>query len=321
MSMMDKQIGLGTFPFSNVFSPMTQKDAEDVVKEFVTLGGHYIETAPSYPVNEVALSDIIKMFNRDDIYIGSKCVLGKDENGQNYTSGKPEEIRKQCIRELKRLQVEYLDLLEAHITPTDVDPAITMEALNELKKEGIVRYIGVSNATISDLKSYIKGGHFDFVQNRYSIIYRSPSENIMSFCEANNIHMNPYQVIERGQLVDITDKAGEWREGDLRAKKAEYVGDAYVRVHQWVVARLAAIAVNAGLTMEELSIRWVLSKKQISIPVIGATKTWQVKNNIMAGAKELSAEVVNDVDEAYFDFQNEIENLFGLSIEEFRGLV
>lgn len=316
-----KQIGLGTFPFSGVFSPISQEQAESIVDKFLELGGHYIETAPIYPRNNVNMASLIKKFQRSDLLIGSKCVLSLDATGTTVSSGKPEEIRKQCLEEMKRLQIDYLDLLEAHVTAGDVEPKVVAEALNELKREGLVRYIGASNASPADIVSYIEGGGLDFIQNRYSIIHRQPTESISDLCEKYNIKFNPYQVIERGQLINTDNSAGEWREGDLRAKKSEYVGDVYDRVHTWAINTLGKISREAGITLEELSIRWVFSQKQVTIPVIGATKIWQINKNMNAGTESLSKDLLDAVDKAYFMFAKEIQDVFGLSIEEFRGLV
>lgn len=320
-SLEERQIGLGTFPFSGVFSPLTQTDAESIVKEFLDLGGHYIETAPIYPRNNVNMKHLIRKFNRNDLLIGTKCVLHLDESGTTVSSGAPESLRMQCIDEINRLGVDYLDLLEAHVTASDVAPNVVASALNELKKEGLVRYIGASNASPADVIDYVNGGEIDFIQNRYSIIHRLPTDDITDLCIKNNIKMNPYQIIERGQLINTAPNAGEWREGDLRAKKSEYVGDVYDRVHTWVVDALSIIAREAGITLEELSIRWTFSNPQVTLPVIGATKIWQVKNNMKVSTTPLSSDILNEINDAYNSFALEIQNVFGLSVEEFRGLV
>lgn len=319
MYYLDKQIGLGTFPFSGVFSSISQKEAEEIVKEFVSLGGHYIETAPIYPRGNVNLSDIIKLFNREELLIGTKCVLSLDKGGNTVSSGKESAIRDHCYSEMERLGVDYLDLLETHVTATDAKPSDVSQALNRLKKEGLVRYIGVSNASPSDIISYVSGGNIDFVQNRYSVIHRSPTDSITEICRNNNILFNPYQVIERGQLIN--KNAGEWRDGDLRAKKSEYVGDVFERVHSWAINSLGNIAVNAGLSLEELSIRWTFSNSQVAVPVVGATKKWQVKKNMSVKLMPLPNDVISAIEHSYTEFSNELQRLFGLSIEEFRGLV
>ncbi len=314
-----RQIGLGTFPFSNVFSPVSQSDALEIAKTFIDGGGRYIETAPIYP-RTVDLGAILRQFPRDSFFVGTKCVLHVDSNGETVSSGTPESLRSQCISEISRLGLDYLDLLQTHVTPTDVSPNVAASALAELKSEGLVRYIGVSNTTASDLRSYLQGAKIDFVQNRYSVIYRAPTDAVTEICRENNIRLNPYQVIERGQLINRNPNAGQWRDGDLRNNKAEYIGDAFDRVHRWAIDELARIADNSGMTLEELCIRWVFSSPQSTLPVVGATKVWQVENNMAFSTEPLSVDILDAMNSAYSYFAKEIRQHFGVSLEEFRGL-
>ena len=316
----DRQIGLGTFPFCGVFSPITQEEAENITAAFLDLGGHYIETAPSYPRNNVDMGKLIAKFPRQELLVGTKCVLDLDKDGNMYNSGKPETVRQQCLRELQRLGVDYLDLLEAHYTASDVSCTVVAQTLNELKKEGLVRYIGASNASVSDIEDYVAGGGIDYVQNRYSILHRSPTESIAPICRKHNIHFNPYQVIERGQLIDKNVTGGAWREGDLRHKKPEYSGDVFTLVRAWASETLGGIAREAGLSLEALSIRWAFSKPQVSMPVIGATKLWQLQSNMAAGTEALPADVLAAVDNSYGEFAACIQSTYGKSLEAFRGL-
>lgn len=316
----DRQIGLGTFPFSGVFSPIKQEEAEAITAAFLDLGGHYIETAPSYPRSNVNMGALIAKFPRQELLVGSKCVLDLDADGNMYNSGKPETVRQQCLREMKRLGVDYLDLLEAHYTASDVSCTVVAQTLNELKKEGLVRYIGASNASEADIADYAAGGGIDYAQNRYSILHRSPTESIAPICQKLGIRFNPYQVIERGQLIDKNVTGGAWREGDLRHKKPEYSGDVFTLVRAWALETLGAIAKDAGLTLEALSIRWAFSKPQVTVPVVGATKLWQLQSNMASGTLPLPGDVLSTVDTAYESFAAQIQATYGKSLEAFRGL-
>lgn len=315
-----RQIGLGTFPFSGVFSPITQQEAETIVGEFLNLGGHYIETAPSYPRHNVDMGALIRKFPRQELLIGTKCVLTLDESGAMINTGKPENIRQQCLQEMQRLGVDYLDLLEAHYTAKDVPCEVVAQTLNELKKEGLVRYIGASNSSPEDITGYIAGGGIDFVQNRYSLIHRAPTENIAALCTQHNIRFNPYQVIERGQLINREPTAGAWREGDLRTKKPEYTGDAYQRVHGWAMETLQTIAKEAGLSLEIICIRWAFSKPQVTLPVVGATKLWQLRANMASGTEPLPEDVLQAVDAACETLSGQVQSATGQSLAQFRGL-
>lgn len=315
-----RQVGLGTFPFSGVFREIDQDQAESVVHRFLDLGGQYIETAPIYPRTAVDLPKILRSLPRESFLIGTKCVLHIDPEGNTASSGERGSIRKQCLNEIERLGVEHLDLLQAHITPEDVPPDVTSDALNELKSEGLVSKIGVSNATTHDLERYLSGGSIDFVQNRLSIVHRTPTQDISRICEANGIRLNPFQVIERGQLVDASSDAGKWREGDLRMTKAEYLGEVFRRVHAWAMSDLREIARQGDLSMEQLSIRWVFSQPQVTLPVVGASRPSQVESNMSGGTDPLPADVLSAIDQSYTDLAARTQELFGLSLEEYRGL-
>lgn len=317
---MDKQIGLGTFSFSNVFSSVSQEMAEQIVKKFVELGGHYIETAPTYPVNTVDLSRIIKKFRREDLFIGTKCVFGINQQGKKVISGSREDIREQCFKEMDRLGINYIDLLEAHLTPSNATPYEVTETLYQLKREGVARFIGASNVSIKDIRLYNKRRSLDFIQNRYSIIHRSDIDPIMDYSIKKNIRFNPFQVIERGQLVNTENNSGEWRIGDIRAEKQEYTGDLYKKFHLWALEKLRAIANQAGMSLEELSIRWVFSNPLVTIPVIGATKVWQVEKNMQVGTNELPNDVLEAIEYEYHCLANEIFSKKGMSIEQYRGI-
>ena len=317
----DKQIGLGTFPFSNVFSPVSQELAENIVKKFIDLGGHYIETAPTYPKNRIDLPRIIKKFRREDLFIGTKCVLGINHHGLKVISGNREDIREQCFKELERLGIDYIDLLEAHLTPTDVAPYEVTETLYQLKREGVVRCIGASNVTIKDIHLYNKWRKLDFIQNRYSIIHRSEIDSIMDYAIKKDIRFNPFQVIERGQLVNTAYDSGKWRRGDIRAEKKEYSGDVYKKFHLWTLNKLGEIANQAGMSLEEICIRWVFSNPLVTIPVIGATKVWQVEKNMRVGTKGLPSDVLEAIEYEYHSLENELFDEQGMSIEQYRGII
>ena len=167
-----REIGLGTFPFSGVFSPVDAATAHDIVGTFLDLGGRYLETAPIYPVGDVVLGEVLADFPRDAYLLGTKCVTFPDAAGAPQTLGAPQHTRRQVESELARLGVDYLDLVATHRTPTDVSPEEAMAGLETLRAEGLVRMIGVSNASAADLASYVQGGTVDLVQNRYSLVHR-----------------------------------------------------------------------------------------------------------------------------------------------------
>jgi aryl-alcohol dehydrogenase-like predicted oxidoreductase len=317
---LNPQIGLGTFSFSNVFSPVTQTEAAGILAAFMEMGGHYIETAPSYPVNAVKLGDILKDLGRDRFFLATKCVVGVDADGHKITSGKKEFIRRQCEEELKRLGVSHLDLLQTHVLPDDTPVAETIQCMEELRREGIVRFIGVSNATEVQLIECLKYGRMDFVQNRLSLLHRESLGDIREFCAKVGAILNPYQILERGLLTDNPTAAKGWSSNDLRAKKPEYNGQPLEVIRYWLDTELQSIARTAGLSLEEIAIRWIFSQVPSAVPVLGATSVQQVRRNMRTRAVPLSAELLEQVEKAFARLKAKVSKDYSLSIEKFRGL-
>lgn len=312
-----ESIGLGTFPFSGVFSDVDQCEAERIVDRFLEAGGRYIETAPIYPRTSVSLKDILARYPRESFQVGTKCVLAQGPDGKPAPSGRPTAIRAQVEDEARRLGVDYLDVVATHITPPDVEPAVAVGELENLRTAGLVRHIGVSNSTLDDLKSYVDGARIELVQNRYSVIHRSEVDYLKGFCAGHGIYMNPYQVIERGQLID---RSRERRDGDLRESKSEYIGDADDRIRSWVTGELAPIAESAGLTLKGLVVRWSLSNDVVTLPVIGATTAAQLDETMKIALRPLPSDTYEAVESAFSRLEAQIRELFGVTVPEFRGL-
>lgn len=312
-------IGLGTFPFSGVFREIGQDDAGAIVKEHITLGGRYIETAPSYPIREVDLGAILSKFNRDDFLIGTKCVTGINPDGTKVRSGHPDNIKAQCISEISRLGVDYLDVMQSHITPDDIEPAMTMDALNQLKSDGLVKYVGVSNVDLTQLKLFEAGGDVDIIQNRMSLLHEGHHRSLVDHCLERGIVFNQFQVIERGLLTGNTTGPGRRRADDLRESKPEYVGEAYEVVRQWFEQEITPLARELNVSVEELSVGWVLGQPCVNCCVIGSTRTAQTKANIESG-RLLPGSIVEALNNKVSSFKEYLNSTYDLDIDTFRGL-
>ncbi len=298
-------IGLGTFPFSNVFTLVSNSDARDIVYTFLKNGGRYIETAPLYQINPL-LREILLKVPRDKYYLSSKCVTGVNGKGEKIRSGKYESILAQCDLELKTLGVEYIDLYIIHIPPPDATPEETMSALMHLKEQGKILEIGVSNVSLEQLKNFSTHGLISYIQNRFSLLNRSLSDEMIQFLIKNKISNIPYQVIERGLLTDKIISGLQFREGDLRVSKPEFADDKRSLIATWVSSSLYPIAKELGISIETLSLSWTLQQPFVAVCSVGATSKRQVLENIHAQSVKISPDVIKRIDLAYQDFANTI---------------
>ncbi|WP_430412319.1 aldo/keto reductase [Kordia sp.] len=317
-----KKVGLGTFPFSNVFSEVNQNIAEEIVDAFILNGGEYIETAPVYPQKNVDLGQIFKNYNRDKLYIASKCVTGVGSNGEKMRSGKWSHLLFQAENELKRLNIDKLDLLQSHIIPSDIRLEELGENLQKLKDEGFTKSIGVSNVDLYSLRILNQCCDLTLVQNRFSLLHQSSQRQLETFCLNNGIGLNPFQVIERGLLTTRPSNNGNWNENDLRSKKFEYNNEQYLVIRNWAEKELIPLAEETGVSLEKLVVYWVGKQPAVKLSVIGATK----KEQILALMNERvdlddNKDILEKVNESYNNICLKIKSKYNLTIEEFRGLV
>jgi methylglyoxal reductase len=311
-------LGLGTFPFSGVFTPLENEGAGEVLRAFVDAGGWYVETAPVYAPNGIELDQLIKSIGRDKFFLATKCVTGRDAAGATVRSGKSDHLRKQCHDELKRLGVSHLDLLQLHTVPEDASAEESFGTLQELKNEGLVRNVGVSNVSLAQLEAFVAVGAVDFVQNRFSFVYRAQHRAIEGFCRANGVLLNPFQVIERGLLTD--DPPLVFRDGDLRNTKYEYSGDVYNFIRSWVLSSLKPIADAHAVSVVRLVIGWTMAQPAMGVIPVGATSPEQVRTNVAASAGSLSVSIIAEMESAFERLEDTVRDRVGLSVDEYRGL-
>ena len=314
------KIGLGTFPFGNVFSEISQDLAEEIVRTFIHLGGKYIETAPVYPRSKVILSDILKKLPRNSYFLSSKCVTDQDESGNKFRSGKREHIISQCENELKRLGVDFLDMMQSHIVAQDAPIKETAITLQYLKDNKYVDDIGVSNVNLEQLKEYCDYADVKFVQNRFSFLHQNTQKGLYDFCVQNNIFFNPYQVIERGLLTSQPTNGGNWRQGDLRHSKTEYSGEVYAFIRHWIEENLLLIANENNVSLEALIIAWTNYQPQTQLPVIGMTNLNQIEKLFESLKFSITSEMVKEINSKYELLVKTISDKFDSTIEKYRGV-
>ncbi len=291
-------IGLGTFPFSNVFTKVDKNEAKEIVNTFLKSGGIYIETAPLYQINDL-IREILSDVPREDYYLSTKCVTGVNKNGEKIRSGKYNSIIEQCDLQLRTLNVDYIDLYMMHFPPSDAPAEETMSALVHLQQEGKIREIGTSNLNLEQLREFNSFGKIRYIQNRFSLINRSLNHEMIEYCIKHGIENIPYQVIERGLLTNKSVTGFKFREGDLREKKTEFSESVRPIISRWVCNYLKPIADDFGVSVEVLTIWWTLQQPITSLCVIGVTNRNQMEEIMKATRISPPAGTMERIESAY----------------------
>jgi myo-inositol catabolism protein IolS len=316
------KIGLGTFPLAGVFEKVSQSEAENIVRTFLDNGGYFIDTAPLYGFGEVEslLGEILKNYPRDQYYLITKCGKIGIEERKPIESSKYNNVIGECEKSLKRLKMDYIDLYQVHSPDPNTPFSETVEALIKLQEQGKIREIGVSNVSLEELKEYNQTGKIRSIENRFSLINRSINKEFGQYLLENEISQIPYQVIERGQLTEMILDEFQLRTEDLRNSKPDWQPERLKVIADWVQNKLYPIAKNANISLKHLAIAWALSQEFIDFVLVGAVKDEQVLNNLEANEIILGNDVLREIDSAYSELKNYIQEKHNKEIHEFRGL-
>lgn len=314
-------IGLGTFPFASPFTPVGAKEAEDIVEAYLNGGGRYIDVAPTYGLGKVEelLGELLQKYPRDKYFINTSCGHAR-EGDTLKLSGKYQDVLNDCDNSLRRLKVDYIDLYISHVPDPDTPFAETMEALTDLKKAGKVKRIGVSNVSLEQLQDYNATGAVEFVQNRFSLINQDLSPEFQVYCQAHDIGVVAYQVLDRGLLTEGVLQKLAMRPDDLRRRKPEFRENVVQEIGKWVNESLVPIAKSAEVSLPTLIIWWTLQQPAIALSQCGATSIAQVQKIVAAASFQGTPALKEKIDAAYNTLEERIHDQYQCSVREFTGL-
>ena len=267
-------------------------------------GINFFDTANVYGrgAAESAWGEILSKRPRDSYVLATK-VWGQmsDDPADRGLSGA--QIARQIDASLERLQTDYVDLYQAHRFDSDVPIEETIEAFQDVVASGKARYLGFSEWTSEQIEAALDiAGPDLFVssQPQYSMIWRAPEKELFPLSEANGISQIVWSPLGQGVLTGKY-RPGQAPPGDSRAASSA-MGWAMERLmNEAVLAavdRLRPVAEQAGLSMAELALAWVLRRPELASAIVGASRPEQVHANANASGIELSADILAAVDEA-----------------------
>jgi pyridoxine 4-dehydrogenase len=241
--------------------PEDPREAEAVLRRVVEVGINLIDTADAYgpEVNERQISSALYPYP-DDLVIATKGGLVRPGPGRWEPNGRPRHLREACEGSLRRLKVDTIDVYQFHRPDSRVPFEDSVWALAELRDEGKIRHVGLSNVGVRELVAAIDIVPIVSVQNRYNLTDRS-SEAVIETCEREGIAFIPWFPLATGDLA---------RPG----------GD------------LDEIAQRYGATPAQVALAWLLAKSPAMLPIPGTSSVQHLEENFAATELELSDEEV-----------------------------
>jgi aryl-alcohol dehydrogenase-like predicted oxidoreductase len=288
--LMISAIGLGTWAIGGggwtyAWGPQDKKESAYTIEKAMDLGINWIDTAPVYGLgnSELIIGRTLRQLKKKPI-IASKCGLCWDEKRKLFGCLKKESIKKELEESLKRLKTDAIDIYQIHWPNPDEDIEEGWETIQELKKEGKIRYGGVSNFSIDQLKRINSIAPTTSLQPPYNLLDNKIEKEIMPYCEANQIGLITYSPMHKGLLTGkfTKERLNNLPLDDHRRKRDPFFHEPKFSQILSATQKLTKIAQQKNITLAQLSIAWILKKEEVTAVIAGARKPSQIEETAKA---------------------------------------
>ncbi|MEO5687623.1 MAG: aldo/keto reductase [Burkholderiaceae bacterium] len=287
-------IGLGCMGMSQSYGPADEAEAVATLHRALELGCNFLDTAEVYGplTNEALLGKALKG-RRHQVTIATKFAWrfqdGKQLAGARASS--PELIRAAVEGSLTRLGTDHIDLLYQH----RIDPTVPIEdiagTVGQLVKEGKVRYFGLSEAGVANIRRAHAVHPVTALQSEYSLWERNLEGDIIPVLRELGIGLVPFSPLGRGFLTGEVKRAEEYPPDDFRHDDPRYQGANY-DANVAAAAQVREIGESLGATPGQVALAWVLAQGDDIVPIPGTKRRKWLEENVAAAAITLSPEVV-----------------------------
>jgi aryl-alcohol dehydrogenase-like predicted oxidoreductase len=292
-------IGGGGWEYA--WGPQNDNESLSAIHKALELGVNWIDTAAVYGLghSEEVVARALKEWHGPRPHVFTKCILRWDSAGKIDMNFAADSIRQECEDSLRRLQVEVIDLYQIHWPPAENGPDLeeAWQTLSSLQKQGKVRWIGVSNFDVAQLKRAEKIAPVTSLQPPYSILRREIEDEVLPHCDQKGIGVIVYSPMFSGMLTGgmTRERAAALPADDFRGRNPEFQEPRLSRNLE-LVEKLQEIGARHDRTPGEVAIAWTLRNPRVTGAIVGARSAKQAEGVMRAGEFHLSPQEISEIE-------------------------
>ena len=295
---------IGGSGWAAAWGPQDDEEAVGAIRRAVELGMNWIDTAAAYGLGhseELVASALKNVPESDRPYVFTKCSLVWDERGEVHNVLKKDSVKRECEESLRRLQADVIDLYQIHWPRPAEDIEEGWSALAELKEEGKVRHIGVSNFDVSQMERAQRIAPVETLQPPYNMLDRGIEEEILPHCAEQDIGVIVYSPMRSGLLTGkmTRERVQNLPSDDWRRNDPDFQEPGLSRNLE-LVELLEQLGKEHGRSPGEVAIAWTLRHPAVTAAIVGGRRPDQVDGIIGAAGFRLGEDELDRI-EAFLD--------------------
>ncbi|MBS3994655.1 MAG: aldo/keto reductase [Alkaliphilus sp.] len=302
-------IGMGCWNFGGQWDNAVGDNTTKIVHAAIDKGINLFDVAPVYGFGkaEEILGRALKGGMRSKVLIASKCGLVWNDRHVVSNNLKPESILNEIDQSLQRLQTDYIDIYQLHWPDNNTPIEETVSTLEEIKKAGKIRYIGLSNFAQKDVEEFMTMIEINAQQSLYNMLERNTNsyhdisldykteDEVLPMVKKHQQAFFPYSPLFQGLLTGSFKRGGNFSKMDIRNANPKLKGDLVEKYYEGALA-IGDFADKIGRSLNEVAFNWLRQKEEVTSIIAGVSSIAQLENNINSTAWNLTEEELREIE-------------------------